>query len=195
MTRTLSCALFCTLLASPALAGPPWIAIEYPANPHHASTRGAALLVRAYHHSTALRTPVRGTMEGIVDGKRVSVPLEIESTNMAGVFAVRSALPTSGTWVLAISLEQDGGAGAIVTLDGRGRIAHVQVPSSRNREGWTIPRALQARDIDAALRDARVAHVDDSGLPIAGLAGLLGVPLLLIGFGRSRRERGRRTEA
>ena len=37
-------------LAAPALAGPPWISVEHPSNPHHPSTRGAAFLVRAYHH-------------------------------------------------------------------------------------------------------------------------------------------------
>jgi hypothetical protein len=34
------------LAASPAVAGPPWIAIEYPATPLHPSTR-RRLLVRA----------------------------------------------------------------------------------------------------------------------------------------------------
>src|SRR5690606_32789668 len=76
-----------------AHAGPPWIAIELPANPHHASTRDATLLVRAYHHSTLLNAPVHGTAEGIVDGRRVSLPLELTATNQPGVYAVRTPLP------------------------------------------------------------------------------------------------------
>lgn len=195
MIRTLGCALFCTLLASPALAGPSWISIEYPANPHHPSTRGAALLVRAYHHSSAMDVPVLGTMEGLVDGRRLSRPLELRRTNIPGVFALRTALPKDGTWVLAIRLRQgdEDSAGALVTLDGRGRIANVEVPSSQSRDGWTVPRALQARDIDEALRQARVANAgrDAGQLGMVGLAGLLGAPLLLVGLGGIGRMRRR----
>lgn len=192
MTRILICTLLCGLLATPALAGPPWISIEYPANPHHPSTRGAALLVRAYHHSTSIAVPVRGTLEGIVDGKRRSVPLDVRATNLTGVYAVRSALPTDGTWVLAIQLTegQKAHAGALVTLDARGRIAHVEVPNNRTRDGWTVPRALTARDIDDALRSARIANAETNArAPGTALAGLLLVPLLL-GAGQLRRRLG-----
>ena len=34
--------------SSSALAGPPWISIEYPANPFDATSRGAFLTVRTY---------------------------------------------------------------------------------------------------------------------------------------------------
>ena len=40
------------LTASPALAGPPWLSIELPANPLNSTTRGMYLLVRTYHHGT-----------------------------------------------------------------------------------------------------------------------------------------------
>src|SRR5690606_14581273 len=33
-------------LATPALAGPPWISIEYPANPLDPATRGALMVIR-----------------------------------------------------------------------------------------------------------------------------------------------------
>jgi len=190
-----------TLLgASPALAGPPWIAIEYPANPHHPSTRGAALLVRAYHHSTAIGMPVRGTAEGIVNGQRVSRPLDLRPTNITGVYALRSELPAGGAWVLAISVEQgkDDAATALVTLDGKGGIAHVEVPASTNREGWTIPRAVKPADIEHALQLAAVgdgnAVRNASALTAergrAALAGMLGLPLLLGLI--LRRQRARR---
>jgi hypothetical protein len=181
MTRTpLLVAALAILAASPASAGPPWIAIEYPANPHHPSTRGAALLVRAYHHSESLAVPVTGTAEGIVEGKRVSRKLDLRATNIPGVYALRSELPNGGTWVLAISVEQgkDATATALVTLNGKGRIAHVEVPSNRSGDGWTVPRAVKPADIERALQ---VAAAEDAGGDARrlGLAGVLGLPLLL----------------
>lgn len=180
-------------LAAPALAGPSWISIEVPANPHHASTRGAALLVRAYRHSTSVAMPVHGTAEGIVDGKRTSLPLEIHATKLTGVYAVRSALPKGGTWVLALKLTEGPGeiAGAIVTLDTKGGIRAVDVPSTRSRDGWTVPRAISERDITEALRSARIANAADEGAPRAALASMIGVPLLLLGLARLGRATSR----
>jgi hypothetical protein len=192
------------LAAAPAVAGPPWISIEYPANPHHASTRGAALLVRAYHHSTAHSVPVRGSAEGIVNGKRVSRQLELRPTNIAGVYALRSELPGEGTWVLAISLEQgtNDGATALVTLDGKGGIAHVEVPATRNAEGWTVPRQVRPADVERALQLAVAGVPGGSGYSHAGagagafldgrfmLAGMLALPLML-GLVVRRRQQSR----
>jgi hypothetical protein len=189
MKRSVLGALFGLLLATPALAGPPWISIEYPANPHHESTRGALMLVRAYHHSTGIDAPLSGTLEGIVDGKRVSRRIDITRTNIAGTYAVRAGMPREGTWVVAIHLRNgtEDGAGAVVTLDSRGSIAHVEVPSNRSRDGWTVPRAINRGDVDSALRSARVAAGEESPIGLAGVAGLLGLPLLLLTLRRARR--------
>ena len=48
--RLLLVTLASFVVAGLAAAGPPWIAIEYPANPHDPNTRGAFLTVRTYHH-------------------------------------------------------------------------------------------------------------------------------------------------
>jgi len=184
------------LLAAPVSAkGPPWIAIEYPANPHDPSTRGAALLVRAYHHAAAMALPVRGTAEGIVNGRRLSQSLDLRPTILPGVYALRTALPREGTWVLVISLEQgkDDIATALVTLDGQAGIAHVEVPANVTRDGWTVPRAVKAADVERALQLAAAGNRDRLGAAThstggAGvLAGMLGLPLLL-GFMVVRRR-------
>lgn len=187
----------CALSATPLSAGPPWIAVEYPANPHHPSTRGAALLVRAYHHSTAVAVPVRGTAEGIVGGRRVSRPLDLRPTSTPGVFALRSELPRDGAWVLAITVEQgeEVTATALVRLDGRGGIANVEVPSRESRDGWTVPRAVERGDIDRALRAASVALSAPAATPkpreAPVLAGVLGLPLLFAAAALRRRQRAR----
>ena len=43
--------------------GPAWISIETPVNPYDASTRGAFLLVHAFHHGDAMASPVTGRAE------------------------------------------------------------------------------------------------------------------------------------
>jgi hypothetical protein len=191
--RSLCLAATMTLaLATTASAGPPWISIELPTNPHHASTRNATLLVRAYHHSTALKAPLTGVAEGIVDGRRVSLPLELRATNQPGVYALTTPLPSGGTWIMAITVSEssDATATALVTVDPRGRIVAIDVPST-TRDGWKVPSRVDAGDVEAALRAAHVAYGDESPESSNGLAML--IPLLLVGGvaaaarGRSRR--------
>src|SRR5437588_626712 len=66
-------AVVSALVATPALAGPPWISIELPANPYDQATRGAFLLVHAFHHGEPIGYLVTGTAEGIVGGERRSI--------------------------------------------------------------------------------------------------------------------------
>ena len=68
------------LLAAHALAGPPWISIELPANPYDQATRGAFLLVHAFHHGQPVGYLLTGTAEGIVNGERRSIKLEFSET-------------------------------------------------------------------------------------------------------------------
>jgi len=143
-------------LAAPALAGPPWISIELPANPHDASTRGAFLLVHAFHHGTPMGFPITGTAEGIVNGARRTVRLEFTTTSRAGVYGLRKMWPGEGTWTLVISVNQgdanrEDKATAVVELDGNGDVVSVKVPT-RQQGQWTIPAGVSMADIDAGLR-------------------------------------------
>jgi hypothetical protein len=126
-----------------------------------------------------------------VNGKRVTRPLDLRATNIDGVYALRSELPDGGTWVLAISVAQgnEDAATALVTLNGKGRIAHVEVPSNQSADGWTVPRPVKAADIERALQVA--AAESRSGLTgeRVGLAGILGLPLLLGLIVRRRQRR------
>lgn len=134
-----------------ALFGPPWISIEYPANPHDRTTRGAYLLVHAFHHSTPTGFPVTGTAEGLVDGKRRTVELRFENTSRAGVFSLRKQWPADGLWLLSITVHQDKfGATALVEIAPNGEVASVRVPTDA-RDGWQVPRQVTSRDREAAL--------------------------------------------
>lgn len=141
-----------------ALSGPPWLAIEYPANPHDPGTRGALLTVRTYHHGDLRAYDLVGSAEGLVDGKRQTAKLDIRRLSQPGVYAVRWQKPAGGSWVLLISSRQDGkhAASAVVSIDDRGRVAGVTVPSNSLEGGrWQVPRSVAAAEIDAMLRARR----------------------------------------
>ncbi|MGH7644477.1 MAG: hypothetical protein ACREMR_02725 [Gemmatimonadales bacterium] len=161
----------------PAHAGPPWIGIEIPANPLHESSRGALLLVHAYHHGTAMAFPVTGTAEGLVGGQRRTVTLAFTRAVWDGVYALRYDVPAQGVWILVINVmqsEQDG-ATAIVRIK-NGEVVGVRVPMGTER----TPRRVTTQDVDEALR----AHARDlaaeprgagTGLALLGGLAMLGV--------------------
>jgi hypothetical protein len=163
MKRTFAKATFAALsfvavmAMAPAPVGPPWISIEYPPSPYDATTRDAFLLVHAFHHGTPMNFPVAGKAEGVVAGKRKSIALDFTRTSRDGVYALKRQWPTEGNWVLAIDVSQAANdkAGALVELSATGEVAKVTVPTSR-QDGWAIPRAITAAEIESALR-ARVA--------------------------------------
>jgi hypothetical protein len=173
-------------LASPAFAGPPWISAEFPANPHETATRGAFLLVHTYHHGTPTQFPLTGTAEGLVNGRRQTVRLDIVPTSRPGVYAVRFTPQGGGAWVLAFNLGGDDGAGMIVAVGKDGQPTTAQVPS-RSAEGgrWIVPRSLTPQDVDAALRTQVAMNsspVDRGSNPVpvgavVALSLVLGIPL------------------
>jgi hypothetical protein len=140
----------------PAVAGPPWISIEYPVNPFDRTTRGAHLLVHAYYHGTPVGYPVSGTAEGVVNGERRTITLRFETTSRTGVYALRKQWPSEGSWTLVISVTQGdhdrgGIAQALVELSPTGSVASVQVPTQQHAEG-AFPRRLTAQEIETAVR-------------------------------------------
>ena len=154
MSRRLALALLATLSLPATLAakGPPWISIELPANPWDRETRDAFLVVHAFHHGTPLPLPLTGTAEGMVDGKRRSVPLNFERTSRQGAFAVRNTWGNAGRWVLVITVTQgdhDDIAQAVVQIE-NGQVIGVQVPT-RDGQDRNFPRRVTKQEIEAAL--------------------------------------------
>ena len=142
-----------------ASAGPPWIAIEYPANPFDRASRDAFLTVRTYHHGDLMARTVTGTAEGFVNGKRQTMPLDIRPGSQAGVYAVRWQRPASGRWVLVISSGNGGvtDATAVVEISPTGGVAGITVPTRSVGGGWISPRAVAAAEIDALLQGRALA--------------------------------------
>ena len=154
--RSLSvAALLTAAIAAPALAGPPWISIEYPVNPHDQSMRGAMLLVHVFHHAAPITYPLEGTAEGLVNEERRTIKLQFTETARIGVYGLSRQWPTEGVWTLVIRMSRGeggtDGAAAVVELGADGEIASVRVPT--RREGsWTVPTDVSMSDIDRALR-------------------------------------------
>jgi hypothetical protein len=160
MLRSFALATALTLCAfSTALAGPPWIAIEYPANPFDRTSRDAFLTVRTYHHGELMAKTVTGTAEGVVNGKRQSVPLDIRAGSQAGMYVVRWQKPAIGRWVLVINSGNQGitDATAVVEISPTGSVASVDVPTRAIANGWISPRPVAAAEIDALLQGRALA--------------------------------------
>lgn len=144
---------------TPTLAGPPWISVELPANPYIEGSQGAFCLVRVYHHGDAAYYPVSGAAEGLVDGQRRSVTLDLTQTSLPGVYAVKYTPTNEGVWILVLSIgkkgDEHGQAQALVTIK-QGEVVSVVVPTRRDGR-WQIPQPATDAQIDAMLRETDVA--------------------------------------
>jgi hypothetical protein len=144
---------------SAANAGPPWIAIEYPANPFDRTSRDAFLTVRTYHHGNLMGKTVTGTAEGVVNGKRQTIRLDIRPGSQSGMYVVRWQRPASGRWVLVINSGSGGvtDATAVVEISPTGGVAGVTVPTRQIGGGWISPRAVAAAEIDGLLQGRAIS--------------------------------------
>lgn len=146
---------------STALAGPPWIAIEYPANPFDRASRDAFLTVRTYHHGQIVAKTVTGTAEGVVNGKRETMKLDIRAGSGPGMYVVFWQRPAAGRWVLVINSGNQGivDATAVVEISPTGGVASISVPTRSYSGGWIGPRPVAASEIDGLLQGRALASV------------------------------------
>jgi len=172
-------AVVAALLAAAATAsagGPPWISVESPCDPINHLSPDAVLLVRTYSCGMPTDARLTATAEGLVNGERRSVPLELKQGTEKGVYAVKPQWPAEGTWVLHFTMSIGGEVSAIVTLDKHARVTDTQV----------VHRRTSAGDVDSVLRAAArgerhaiAANADVD--PATKAAGLVGAVLLLGG--------------
>ena len=140
--------------ASASMFGGPWISIESPVNPYDASTRGALMLVHTFRHGSPMDMGMAGRAEGLIDGQRRSVALELRKASNAGTYAVSKQWESKGVWTLVITASPtDHGPGeqiqAVVEVSGDGDVGKVSVP--RTAQGAL--RTVAAAEIDRGLRE------------------------------------------
>lgn len=145
------------LITLAALVGPPWISIEYPANPLDPTTRGAYLLVHSFHHQTAVQQNITGEAITWENGRRRTVTLRFEATSRTGVYKLAKQWADGTPWVLRITAgghdNEAGGATALVSVDRQGGVARVEVPSEPYRD-FRVPKTPTEEDYSAAFRAA-----------------------------------------
>jgi hypothetical protein len=130
-------ALISAVAASPAAAHPPWISVELPASPWTSTTRDAFLLVHAYRGPNPAPLALTATAEGLVQGQRRAVRVDLVPTGLPDVYVVRRQWPTTGVWVLRIAARQgDSEADALVGIGASGEVVSVRVPM---RDGLPRP--------------------------------------------------------
>ena len=144
------------LVTSPLFAGPPWITVELPPNPFDQASRGAFVLVHAFHYSSDGGDPVVGRAVGMVDGQRRIVTLRFEGTSRPGVFALKTSWGDKGEWTLVITNEQSshgGGAAEVMVRVSGNRVIGVEAATkpSKFAELPLEPRRFTDAEIEASL--------------------------------------------
>ena len=128
---------------------PPWLSIESPVNPWDAASHGVAFYVHTMlREGVPTLSDMSGTADGVVNGERRTMPLELASTSRPGVFSVRRAWPADGAWVLRISLHS---TTAIVSIDRNGAVS-MRIPTE-STPGGVVPRAVSQREVDSTLTE------------------------------------------
>ena len=196
---SLNCAML--LASSPAFAGGFQLSVETPGGSADPQLRDVVLIARTYGCHQPADAKLSATAEGIVDGNRKSLPLEMRSIG-SGVYAIRQQWPSEGTWVLAIGGSYNGmQSSVIVELGPKGRV----FPDTRLEEGNLkgvhangMRRAWVAKDIDAlfgssaGITSDATADGDPSVFSrfraIAWILAALGASVVTIGFVRSMRQ-------
>ena len=136
-------ALLTAAVSTTALAGPPWIAVEI------RPFGGSVLVVHTFNRGAANPLQLRGSAEGLVNGRHESVPLRFELLPEASnAYGVAKTWGDTGVWVLSIeTVETDHFAAATAVMIDKNGNATVTFP--RQYDGQT--RAASNAEVTAML--------------------------------------------
>jgi len=180
-------------MSSSALAGGFQLSVETPSSSSDPQMKDAVLVARTYGCHQPADAKLSATAEGLVNGARKSVALELRSIG-SGVYAIKQQWPSEGTWVLALSGAYNGMTSSVlVELGPNGKV----LPGTRLDEGAvkgvhsrSARRQWVAAEIDTALRTSAGLTSETSGAadsPILSPLGPITGPItwLLAGLGAS----------
>jgi hypothetical protein len=171
-----------------AFAGGFQLTVEAPAS-GDAHLKDAALLVRTFGCHTPADANVTATAEGIVNGRRQSIPLDLKP-DATGVYQIKQQWPAEGTWMLAFTGTYNGMTCTVfVDLAANGKV-HPDTRIEAGRKTGTHARAFYRKptsdDIESALKSltGSVGQVDphSTARPAAIVAGGAGAFLFLVGI-------------
>jgi hypothetical protein len=156
--RWLALCLFIGFALAPAtFAGGFQLSAEVPAANNDPELKDAVLVLRTFGCYQPTDAALSGTAEGIVNGRRQSIALELSPTSK-GVVTVKQQWPSEGTWVLAITGSYRGMVNSLIVELGPGGKVR---PDTRLVEGSKTGKYVQAvhrkwgmNEIDSALKAA-----------------------------------------
>ena len=135
-------------LVSVSFAGGFQLEIQAPTS-NEGEMKGAALLIRTYGCHQPWDADVSATAEGVVNGKRQSIKLELTRTSQ-GVYAVKKQWPSQGAWVIAITGQYNGiTSSALVEMGTNGA---VRITKENRISSRIVQRKLTTEEVESALK-------------------------------------------
>lgn len=142
-------------LVATALAGGFQLSVEVPSDAASHQLKDAVLFVKTFGCYKPTDAKVSATAEGILNGERRSLPLELvyDST---GVYALKQQWPSEGSWVLAITGEYNSLTSTlIIDLGPNGKVlsdTRLEPGKAKGPHARIIPRKPTTAEIDSALK-------------------------------------------
>ena len=178
------------LVSSSAIAGGFQLSVETP-SPSSDQTKDAVLIARTYGCHQPADSNISASAEGLVNGKRQSIPLELHSIG-SGAYAIKQQWPSEGTWVLTITGPYNS-ISVLVELGPNGQVipgTRLEEDSLKGVHAKAVRRQWIASELDTALRNAagitsETSSESKDGLsfgPFAWLLGGLAASVLAVGL-------------
>lgn len=166
--------------------------------PGYTHVKDAVLLVRTYGCNTPADADVTATAEGIVNGRRTSVPLELQADEK-GVYAVRQQWQSEGTWMLSFTGTYNGMTCTVfVDLGANGKVhpdTRIEAGYKKGAHARAMNRKPTEDDIESALKSLTGTVGQAQSRPAMLVAGSAGAVLFLAGMAvlakKARSGRGR----
>ena len=191
------CGIVVLALAPAALAGGFQLSVETPDASTAAQPKGAVLIVRTFGCHTPADAAITATAEGLVNGKRQSMNLELTPA-ATGVYAIRKQWASEGAWVVTVSGAYNGMTSSLlVELGPNGSVR----PGTKITEGQLKGKYARAerrkftdKEIDSTLQAlaGNVSRADEQETPSSVsapvIASGLGAFLFLAGYAAIRRR-------
>ena len=118
-SRILVAALAAVMLTIPVFAGGFWITLGNPEASSEARAMNAVVTLMPTGCGNPAAAKVTATAEGMVNGKRTSVPLSVKALSKPGLHAIAKQWPAEGKWVLRVVAHYEGSqTSAIIPVKG-----------------------------------------------------------------------------
>jgi hypothetical protein len=174
------------------------LTVEAPASDYN-HVKDAVLLVRTYGCHTPADANVTATAEGIVNGRRTSIPIELKADEK-GVYAITQQWQSEGTWILSFTGTYNGMTCTVfVDLAAGGKVhpdTRIEAGYKTGKHARAFNRKPTTGDIESALKSSgAVGQVSEprSGALMAGSAGAF---LFLVSIAAlAKRSRSNRSKA